>query len=158
MTESEPDHSGWTLETLRIYLDTQIGHLDALMTSNRQLHTQRFEDQDKAVAAALAAQEKAVVAALAAAEKAVAKAEAAAEKRFENVNEFRAQLADQAGTFMQRTEALQRIETNAEKIDALAARIDKTEGHSGGLNAGWLIVVSAIGLISTVVVLYLALR
>ena len=68
--------SEWTVETLKAHYD------------------QRFIDQDRAVQAALNA-----------AEKAVTKAETASEKRFDAVNEFRAQLADQAQTFIPRAEA-----------------------------------------------------
>lgn len=68
--------SEWTIESLKAHYD------------------QRFIDQDRAVQAALNA-----------AEKAVTKAENASEKRFDAVNEFRAQLADQAATFMPRSEA-----------------------------------------------------
>lgn len=76
---------------------------------------------------------------LASSDKAVQKAETATERRFESVNEFRAQLTDQAATFIPRAEAEQRIRQNAEKIDALAevvdklaTRIDVREGRSGG--------------------------
>lgn len=54
---------------------------------------------EKAVTTAMAAAEKAVATAMSAAEKAVSKAEVAAEKRFDAVNEFRQQLADQQITF-----------------------------------------------------------
>lgn len=48
---------------------------------------------------------------------AVLKAEDASEKRFESVNEFRAQLNDQATTFVTRRE----LEAVSEKIDRLTA-------------------------------------
>src|SRR5688500_16904628 len=56
-------------------------------------------------------------------------------------NEFRGQLADQQTTFISRTETLARAQSNADKIDALATRIDRTEGRSTGLSAGWGYVV-----------------
>jgi hypothetical protein len=130
---------------LRDYLDSKVDHLESLIHANANLAHQRFEDQDKAVLAALAAQEKAVAAALAAQEKssaaalasadrAVTKAELAAGERFASVNEFRAQLADQASTFMSRPEALLQIQANADKIDALSARMDRNEGgHAGSM-------------------------
>lgn len=67
--------------------------LEAVCNERERASNQRFESQDRAVSAALAA-----------AEKAVAKAEIAAEKRFDAVNEFRGQLKDQAATFVTRTE------------------------------------------------------
>lgn len=54
-------------------------------------------------------------------EKAIAKSEAANEKRFESMNQFRAQLADQAASFIPRREAEQGLARNTEKIEAVAA-------------------------------------
>jgi len=110
------------------------------------------------VQAALVAQEKAVAAALAAADRAVSKAELAAGARFDSVNEFRAALTDQTATFIPRAECEQRIATNAEKIDVLAARLDKQEGRSGGLNAGWAIVGSVVLVVSAVITTYIAIH
>jgi hypothetical protein len=135
----KPDPASSEQVPLRDYLDSKVDHLESLINANADLAHQRFEDQDKAVLAALAAQEKAVAAALAAQEKssaaalasadrAVTKAELAAGERFAAVNEFRAQLSDQASTFMSRAEALLQINANAEKIDALSARMDRGEG------------------------------
>jgi hypothetical protein len=81
----------------------------------REMLNERYATQTKALDAAFLAQQtamrtafdaadKAVAAALESAEKAVVKAETAAEKRFESVNEFRAQLTDQAATFISRQE------------------------------------------------------
>jgi hypothetical protein len=79
----------------------------------------RFETQDRAVAAALAAQEKAVAAALAAAKEAVTKAENATERRFENSNEWRNTVETLQRTYMPRTEAVQVSSSMTEKIEAL---------------------------------------
>jgi hypothetical protein len=141
MRKPESDHSEHV--PLRDYLDSKVDHLESLIQANAELAHQRFEDQDKAVLAALAAQEKAVAAALAAQEKssaaalasadrAVSKAELAAGERFAAVNEFRAQLSDQAASFMSRPEAQLQIKANADKIDALSARMDRSEGGYAG--------------------------
>lgn len=129
----------WTVDSLKEHLEAVIESLDTR-------YDQRFADQQKAVDAALQS-----------AEKAVAKAETASERRFEAVNEFRATLADQAGHFITRSEALARADNNAEKIDALASRLDRIEGKSTGLNAGWGILVGAAGLISTLIAIAYAL-
>lgn len=110
--------SGWTVETLKEHFD------------------QRFVDSEKAVTTAFQSAEKAVAAALNAAEKAVTKAEGAAEKRADSQNEFRAQLSDQADTFMPRLEAEQRIATLDEKLRRLESRADLSAGKLGGI--GWL--------------------
>ena len=78
--------SQWTVDTLKSLMD------------------ERHATQSKALDAAFVAAEKAVQVALESAEKAVSKAELAADKRFESVNEFRATLQDQQGTFVTRVE------------------------------------------------------
>ena len=69
MTEPAHPSNGWTVPTLKTYMD------------------QRFGDSDKAVAAALQAADKAVQAALLAQKEAVIKAEIATDKRFETVRQ-----------------------------------------------------------------------
>ncbi len=72
-----------------------VRELNLIVNERDRQYGQRFDAQEKAVAAALAAAKEAVV-----------KAETAAEKRFDSVNEFRNTLKDQAGTFITRGEAL----------------------------------------------------
>lgn len=101
--------------------------LGQLMAARESQHAQQFEEKDVrdqqrfdaqqlALRDALLAQEKAVSAALEAAQQAVLKAEGAAEKRFENMNEFRGQLADQAATLMPRQEMQVLVDAINEKI------------------------------------------
>lgn len=82
----------------------------------------------------------------AAQKEAVAKAEQATEKRFDAVNEFRAQLADQASRFMPRMEAEAWSRNNAEKIDLLQSRMDRLEGRSGGMAQSWAVLVAVFGM------------
>jgi len=112
--------------------------------------------QEKAVAAALAAAEKAtdlrqtaaerefhehldqyrheVDFAFASSDRAITKAETATEKRFAGVNEFRAQLTDQAATFMPRQEAEGAIARSVDRIEELtrtaALNISRAEAVS----------------------------
>jgi hypothetical protein len=94
------------------------------------------------------AQEKAVSAALAAAKEAVTKAESASEKRFESINEFRGTLSDQARTLMPRAEAEGQFKVLNEKLDALSARLSARENQSQGLASGWAYVVGIVGILS----------
>jgi hypothetical protein len=155
------DQSAWTP-------DLVLTHVLALLGSSDRRHEQRFTDQDKAVQAALVAQEKAVSAALDAAQRAVLKAEVAAERRFESVNEFRGQLADQAATLLPRTEADARFAALTEKfdglymalgekIDANTRYIDRAGGKTTGLDAAWGYVIGAAGLVGAVVAIVFAL-
>jgi hypothetical protein len=117
--------TAWNVDSLK-------EHLIALMGEAEKRNGQRF-----------AAQEEAVAAALQAAKEAVNKAEAAAEKRFDSVNEFRAQLTDQANTFIPRLEAEQRLGQQADRLAELQSRMDTKEGHSGGaskVNSGLMSV------------------
>lgn len=92
----KPD-PGWTVDTLLEYWRDR--HVDLQLQME-----QRFQAHDRAVDTALTSQRAAIDSALAAADKAVLKSEAATELRFQSVNEFRAQLSDQAATFMTRNE------------------------------------------------------
>jgi hypothetical protein len=101
-------------------------------------------EMDRRFEAAISAQDKAVQIAMVASEKAVVKAEIAAEKRFEAVNEFRGQLADQAATFMPRAEAEQRLGSLSEKIT------DLTGSNRAGANTLWGYLAGALGLLLAV--------
>lgn len=115
-------------------------HIMALLSEKDKRDEQRFQANKEAINAALLA-----------AEKAVAKAEAAAEKRFEGVNEFRAQLADQARTL-----------ASSEKLDLVIQRIDRMEasqnthtGRTSGLNAAAGYVLSAIFALAAILTFFL---
>lgn len=162
--ETENDESGWTVDTLNYFFQRQINDL-------RESLNERYATQTKAVDAAFSAAEiarqtariedqRAVATALLSAEKAVTKAEIAAEKRFESVNEFRAQLADQALTFVSRVEAeAYRLATEA-KIDGLKVSVDKLEKRmdlAQGRNAGASTTIAYAVTAVTVVVLLINL-
>lgn len=99
----------------------------AILNERSTANGQRFDAQEKAVAAALAA-----------AKEAVAKAEAAAEKRFEGLNEFRGTLKDQQATLMPRAEVLALLKSMDEKIQNNDGRISAiiSRGEGGEL-ANW---------------------
>ena len=118
----------------------------------------RFEAQEKAVAAALAAAKSAVDAALAAAQKAVDKAEAASEKRFESVNEFRAALSDASRLNMPRTEAEQQIRTLNDKIEVVSARLAAREERGEGKGQVWSLIGAVVAVIASLVAIVVALR
>jgi len=134
-------NQGWTLASY-------VTHNENFLVERDRRYQERFSAQQHAVELALSRvdiefhehlrqYQTEIKAALDAAEKAIGKSEAAYEKRFEAVNEFRQTLSDQAATFMPRTEALQRADTNADKIDGLASRMDRIEATKGGADANW---------------------
>lgn len=153
----------WTLATLHDYLVSRSDERDrgyqqrweasekatgTALIAAKEAVAMALQAQKEAVATAFIAQEKAVAAALSAAERAVTKAEQAAEKRFDSVNEFRAQLSDQASTFLPRAEFNRALDALVDKMDATdkaaTARIDDlrtsrdaSAGRVSGMNAGW---------------------
>lgn len=144
-------------EHMQRQLDAVERHVLTIMSQRVLLLDERYSTQTKAIDAALVAAERAVSAALEAAEKAVAKAEVASDKRFDSVNEFRAQLGDQANTFLARSEAEVRFSALTERLNANVAkltelelrvqsRLDLTLGQSTGVDKAWGYLVGVIGL------------
>lgn len=122
------EHMQRQIEDQRRYTERlheeQNDYFQRVIVETRAQLDERYATQTKALDAALVAAEKAVQAALDAAKEAVGKAELASDKRFESVNEFRAQLADQARTFMGRDESISRHERTTEMITAQSARYE----------------------------------
>lgn len=117
-----------------------------------------FQNSDKAIAAALASAKDATSSALTSSKEAVTKAEIANEKRFESVNEFRAQLADQAATFVSRTEAQayrdatdNKMESLKELLDKVDKRLDITAGRNAGSASTIGYAVTAIGVLILII-------
>lgn len=158
--ETEEKPSGWTVDTLhalvRLWMSEKDRRDEDLRHEKDRRDEQRFEAQQLALRDALIAQEKAVNAALQAAQQAVTKAEIAAEKRFDNVNEFRGQLADQAANLMPRNEATVLFKSLDERVNKLESGRDIVSGRSRGLADGWGYIVGAIGAIAAVVAIILA--
>src|SRR5688572_16340560 len=99
--ETEKQVSGWTVDTLK-------EHLEAVISGNDARYNQRFDAQEKAVSAALAA-----------AKEAVSKAETAIGERLKLLNEFRQQSADRDQTMIQRKEVEAMLNGITEKIGDL---------------------------------------
>jgi hypothetical protein len=97
MRGNDSNKNGWTFKTL-------LDHIVAMMDANDRRYLDLFQSADKATAIAMTAAEKAVNAALSASDKAVGKAEESQIRVNVGQNEFRAQLKDQAATFVTRIE------------------------------------------------------
>jgi len=81
-SETKPDISGWTVDTLKVYVE------------------KLFEEHDKRYDQRFSAQQESLKDALASASRAVDKAEAIAEKWRENANEWRATMTDKDKNFL----------------------------------------------------------
>lgn len=119
--ETEKQVSGWSVDTLKEYVEAM-----------------RVDDQ-KSVQAALLAHKEAVL-----------KAENASEKRFESVNEFRGQLADQANTLMPRQEYIVHHKALEDRVTELTDRVTRTEGQSKGSQVTKSGIIAAIGVTATI--------
>ena len=91
-------------------------------------------------------------------ERAVNKAETAAEKRFDSVNEFRGQLADQAASFLPRREAetefrsVREAQDNLRKeITDLRASRDSGAGRTMGVDASRNLLLAVVPIILTII-------
>jgi hypothetical protein len=136
--ETPKEETDWTVDTLKEYI------------------MQRMADNQRVVDATFVAQEKAVAAALAATKEAVIKAETATEKRFESVNEFRAQLADQTSTLMPRQEYTVQHRALEDKLTDLTNRINTSSGQVEGskITMGKIYAaIAAVGAILAMIVL-----
>jgi len=84
-------------------------------------------------------------------DRAVSKAEISTERRFESVNEFRAQLGDQARTFIPRKEVEVILNSLETKILEVSKCVEKMQNIKQGGNIVWAYVVSTISFIIAVI-------
>jgi hypothetical protein len=136
--------------------EAEIRRIDQLSAAESRRVDGILRERELAVNAALVSQEKAIQAALAASEKAVSKAETATEKRFESVNEFRGQLADQTAGFLSRVEYLADQRAMNEKLDAIKGFQGNQVGASSAITNGWKYILSVGSLIIGIVGIYIA--
>ena len=130
-------------EHLKALRDADMAAQTRLENERDLRYQQRWEAQNKAVETAMIAAEKAVNAALQSAERAVGKADIATEKRFESVNEFRAQLADQSSTLLSRQEYLAGHKALDEKITSIKELQSAGTGASQAISNGWKYALAA---------------
>jgi len=148
-------HLQQQLDDLRTMLDeryaTQVKAVDAA-----------FAAQQQAMTTALAAAERAVATALQSAEKAVSKAEVAQEKRLEGVNEFRAQLTDQAATFVRREDVDVRLNALGDRLNETNTKVTKLEenriGQTASRGSVYAFIGAAVGLIGITLAIIVAIK
>ena len=167
-TSSNPERSGWSLETAIDHLLAVVNERHArvvtLIDGNDKRYEERFSASQKALELGLAGQKSEISAALAAADRAVLKAETATEKRFESVNEFRGTLDQQQRTLIPRSEVDVLMRGLEEKLSTLVKSLDETRGviaamqsERAGIRGGYGYAVGIVGFVLTVVSLGLLL-
>jgi hypothetical protein len=137
---------------------TVLDHVRSLLAEMDLRYQQRFEGQNKAVDTALVAAGEAVTVALMAAEKAVAKAEVAAERRFDWVREFRITCEEVIAHQIPRSEAEQQLNRLQAEIDELKLHDESRTGRSAGARSLWGYAIGAVGLMTAIVGMFVALR
>ena len=110
-------------------------HLRVVIDERDVRYQQRFDAQEQAMQAALVATREAIT-----------KAEAATNARLALLNEFRAQAEQQAKDYPRVETVNARFGALEKDFAGLVARIERREGHSGGLNAGWGYLAGALGI------------
>ena len=136
--ETAKDPSGWSTDTLKAYIERVIVE-----------HDRRYEER-------FVAQQMAVRAALDAAAEATMKAEQNAERWRNNANEWRAAMTDREKNFMSQGQANTQFDALEKQIALLNKRNDIAEGRIGGVSAGWGWLVGAVGLIGSIIAIFLA--
>lgn len=107
--------SGWSVDTAKADLETQIqGVRDSLKEANLR-HQQRFEAQEKAID----------------------KEASSNEKRFAAVNEFRGSLTDQAATFARKDQVDVQVKALDDKIGTLSGVVNSIAGRAAGATSTW---------------------
>src|SRR5215217_1730743 len=127
MAPEEHDSAGTELASA---IDKNI--IETRFLDERQRQRERLDDLQRLYTAEIAHVREIAEAKFEASEIAISKAQAATEKRFESINEFRGQLADQQATFLRREifdafqgtyvarhdDLLQRIQAMQERVTA----------------------------------------
>lgn len=136
----------WTVETLR-------AHFEAILRERDE----RYKQENECLMHVIEAQQRELQTALQALSKQIAKAEEMTERRFEGVSTARRVGDDLARQMMPRTEAVQRDAALDEKITAITARMDRNDGRTRGLNAGWAYLVAGIGAVASIATMVYAI-
>jgi chromosome segregation ATPase len=122
-------------------------YFDAVMRERDERYAQHFE----MLRQLCEAQQRELQSALASLDRQIQRSEETTERRFDAVNTARRVGDDAARLMMPRSEAVQRDQALDDKIQALAARLDRSDGRSRGLNAGWAYLIAAIGMLASIV-------
>jgi len=123
-------------------MDKEASRIDGLFAEHDVRYGQRFDAQERALNAALAAAEKTVNAALAATKESNAAAQAAADKAVQ-----KAEVANE-----------QRFGAIIEKLDAVRAEVSLISNTGAGLKAGWQYAIAALAAASILYNLFVAMR
>lgn len=130
--ETEENVSGWTTDTLLAHINVLLGERDRRYAEGLANLKDDIVTRDMFLERLSFERAAQVKIAFDAAQIASAKADAAYEKRFEGQNEFRAQLSDQASTFMPRKEYDAAHAALVDKVNDMNLRMGQDVAMRGG--------------------------
>ncbi len=132
--------------TLREHLQMQISYESALQKANDRRYAEVNIEREKA----LKIKEEADKAALGLAREIQT-------YKDEKANELREQINSERGLYTSKTELVAAVEKVEALISPLTAYVNSQRGRSGGIGASWGVLISAISLLSTIVLLFFVL-
>ena len=125
--ETKSDISGWTVDTLKAYVE------------------RLFEEHDRRYEQRFAAQQQSLKDALESSSRAVDKAEGIAEKWRQNANEWRAAMSDRDKAYLTKEAADIKFISIDKIINDIQLNRRTNEGKTAGLHQGWGYLVGAFG-------------
>jgi hypothetical protein len=164
-TDTQGSAQGWTTGTLYTHflqlafdlgkrIDDHFKYVENSFVNARVSTDNAIESLESRINQQIKSSSEALNSALAANEKAVLKSEASNDQRFMTFNEIRQTASDAAARGISRVEVDALLKGIAEKVDALASRMDKREGSGSGMNNLWMIFVTVGSLAVAVAALF----
>jgi hypothetical protein len=147
---SPSPEQGWTTQQLKEYVDMMFAERLRVQQSAEVAMRDHVAAQVVQIQAAVEAEKKVTSARFDAAREAILKADAATEKRFDGVNEFRAQLNDQALTFLPRETFEQILGQYDAWRSTVESRLNLQAGQSAGSDHLIRMMFLAIGAMAAV--------
>jgi len=137
-------------ENLRQHIAQQIKQIELALEAAYKLMEARLGTLDQQIKSV----HREIDIETAATKTAIQKAEMATEKRFESVNEFRAQMADQSALFISRREVEATIGGISEKVSAITDRINRSEGKGSGMSQIIAWIFGSVGLVVGLIAIF----
>lgn len=148
--ETQRNESGWTVDTLKEKLETDIANLEKFMLQQvkdiRDDYNQRFD-----------AQEKGILTAFDAAKEAVTKSEISVEKRGDAVYVSIAKLQGALADVMPRKEAEERFKSLTGSVAELRDKVKSAEGADRGAQLTTGKMITGLGVVLTILTIIVLL-
>ncbi len=145
--ETEKDVSGWTTDTLRV-------HLLALRAADKELQLER----DRRYTEVNIEKEKALKIKEQGDRDALQLAREIQTYKDEKANELREQINRERVLYATKDDVAAAVGKIEATIGPVVSYVSSQQGRSSGLDAGWKILIAAVGLIGALITIFFALR